>query len=89
MVRETSKFNVFSFAWATKVVYIRGMEDVRRRIPHTIRRKGIYYFQRRVPVDLVEAFGFVHFKERLGTADPMKLSSFAPVHSATVLIEDD
>ncbi len=46
------------------------MEDVRRRIPHTTRRKGIYYFQRRVPADLVEAFGFDHFKESLGTADP-------------------
>ncbi len=48
------------------------MEDVRRSIKHTIRRSGIYYFQRRVPAELVEAFGFVHFKESLGTADPQE-----------------
>ena len=59
------------------------MEDVRRRIPHTIRRKGIYYFQRRVPVDLVEAFGFVHFKESLGTADPIEAER--KLHAAEAL----
>ncbi|MGW9330241.1 DUF6538 domain-containing protein [Bosea sp. NPDC055594] len=44
------------------------MEDV-RRIPGTTKRNGIYYLQRRVPADLVEAFGFPHFKESLETRD--------------------
>ncbi|MDR6873550.1 integrase [Bosea sp. BE125] len=44
------------------------MDDV-RRIPGTIIRSGIYYLQRRVPSDLVEAFGYHHFKESLKTGD--------------------
>ncbi len=44
------------------------MDDV-RRIAGTINRNGTYYLQRRVPADLVEAFGFPHFKKSLGTTD--------------------
>jgi integrase len=44
------------------------MTDV-RRIPGTVLRNGIYYLQLRVPSDLVEAFGYRHFKESLRTSD--------------------
>ncbi|MCV9936703.1 site-specific integrase [Boseaceae bacterium BT-24-1] len=44
------------------------MSDV-RRIPGTVLRNGVYYLQLRVPADLVEAFGYSHFKESLRTSD--------------------
>lgn len=40
-----------------------------RRISGTVLRNGVYYLQLRVPADLIESFGFRHFKESLRTSD--------------------
>jgi integrase len=45
---------------------------------HLIRRNGRYFYRRRVPADLIEAYGKKEFQKALGTADPKEAAKLKP-----------